>query len=389
MAKSSPDRYRFPWRQGNRFHLHVDGDRFFPAMLQAIEQAEHSIALEMYLVESGAVLDEFIEALLRAARREVKIFLLLDDFGARDISRQDRARLQHANIELSYYNPLRYGRLRRVLFRDHRKLLLVDQQVAFIGGAGLTDAFDPRHSPRHPWHDIMVEVRGPCVVDWAQVFIESWPAEQSGLEVPGAIAHSEVPADNGQLGRVTLTQTSRRQEIKRSLLKRLKSAEHWIWLATAYFVPSWKIRRALRKAARRGVDVRLLLPGPLNDHPAVRHAGRRFYYSLLKDGVRIFEYQPRFSHTKAALCDQWCSLGSSNMDRWNLLWNLEGNQEIDDQGFAETVKEMFATDFADSIEIHYDHWQRRPWYRRLQERFWGRVDIWLHRVTARWRNYRD
>ncbi len=386
MINPDTHRYQFPWRGGNRFRLHVDGGNFFPAMLDAIQQARHFVALEMYLVESGRVLDQFIDALLAAARREIKVFILLDDFGARGISRRDRLRLQHTNISLCFYNPMHYGRLRRVLFRDHRKLLLVDRRIAFIGGAGLTDTFDSRYATKHPWHDAMVEVRGPCVADWAQLFIETWPAEKSELDFLNHVSSTEKETAQAQMGRVTHTQRSSRQEIKRSLIKRLKSAEHWVWIATAYFVPSWKIRRALRKAARCGVDVRLLLPGPHHDHPAVHHAGRRFYYNLLKHGVRIFEYQPRFSHTKAYICDQWCSIGSSNLDRWNLLWNLEGNQEIDDQDFAGELKRMFENDFNDSTEILYDNWRRRPWYRRLQELFWGRIDIWLNRITARWRD---
>ena len=389
MAKSEINPYHFPWRGGNHFQLRVDGDDFFPAMLDAIQQAQQFIALEMYLVESGGVLDQFIDALLHAARREVKIFLLLDDFGARGMKKHDRQRLQHANIKLSFYNPLRYGRLRRMLFRDHRKLLLADNHTAFIGGAGITDVFDPALSQKHYWHDIMLEIQGPCVMDWGQLFIENWPANQSDLDFFKQLNIVPQTSDQDRLGRVTITQIGNRQEIKASLIKRIKSAEHHAWIATAYFVPSWKIRRALRQAARRGVDVRLILPGRHTDHPAIRHAGRRYFYSLLKHGVRIFEYQPRFSHSKAYLCDQWSSIGSSNLDRWNFLWNLEGNQEIDDQVFAAELRNMFEKDMADSIEIDYERWQQRPWHRRLLEWFWGRIDIWLHRMALRWRNRKD
>ncbi len=389
MAKSEINPYHFPWRSGNRFQLRVDGDDFFPAMLDAIQDAKQLIALEMYLVESGRVLNQFIDALLQAARREVKIFLLLDDFGARSMKKHDRQRLQHANIKLCFYNPLHYGKLRRMLFRDHRKLLLVDNRVAFIGGAGITDAFDPSHSGKHYWHDIMLEIHGPCVLDWGQLFIENWPADKSDLDFFNHFSASTDTSNQDLLGRVTITQLGNRQEIKASLIKRIKSSEHQVWITTAYFVPSWKIRRALRKAARRGVDVRLILPGRHTDHPAIRHAGRRYYYSLLKHGVHIFEYQPRFSHSKAYLCDQWSSVGSSNLDRWNFLWNLEGNQEIDDQGFATELKKMFENDIADCIEIHYENWRRRPWHRRLLEWFWGRVDIWLSRAALRWRNRKD
>lgn len=389
MAKAEINPYQFPWRSGNHFQLRVDGDDFFPAMLKTIQQSEQFIALEMYLVESGNVLDAFIDALLKAARREVKIYLLLDDFGARGMKKHDRHRLQHANIKLCFYNPLRYGRLRRMLFRDHRKLLLVDTHTAFIGGAGLTDVFDPSSSQKHYWHDLMLEIKGPCVVDWAQLFIENWPGDNADFDFFTQL-NSELPiSDQDRLGRVTVTQIGNRQEIKASLIKRIKNAEHHAWIATAYFVPSWKIRRALRHAARRGVDVRLILPGRHTDHPAIRHAGRRYFYSLLKHGVRIFEYQPRFSHSKAYLCDQWSSIGSSNLDRWNFLWNLEGNQEVDDQHFAAELRHVLEKDMADSVEIDYERWRQRPWHRRLLEWFWGRIDIWLHRTALRWRNRQD
>ena len=386
MAKAEINPYQFPWRGGNHFQLRVDGDSFFPAMLNAIHQAQQFIALEMYLVESGNVLDAFIDALLQAAGHDVKIYLLLDDFGSHGMKKQDRLRLQHANIKLCFYNPLCYGRLRRMLFRDHRKLLLVDNHTAFIGGAGLTDAFDPSSSQQDYWHDLMLEIKGPCVADWTQLFIENWPGDNTDFGFFKRLNNASRASNQEQLGRVTITQAGNRQEIKASLIKRIKNAEHHAWIATAYFVPSWKIRRALRHAARRGVDVRLILPGPHTDHPAIRHAGRRYYYSLLKHGVRIFEYQPRFSHYKAYLCDQWSSIGSSNLDRWNFLWNLEGNQEIDDQHFVTELRYVLEKDMTDSTEIDYKRWQQRPWQWRLLEWFWGRIDLWLHRTALRWQN---
>jgi cardiolipin synthase len=166
------------------------------------------------------------------------------------------------------------------------------------------------------------------------------------------------------------------------LFRRVRNAEQRVWLATAYFVPSRKLLRALRRAVRQGADVRLLLPGPHTDHPAIRHAGRRFYTRLLRHGVRIFEYQPRFLHTKTLLCDRWVSLGSSNFDRWNLRWNLEANQEVDDQRFADAVAVMFETDFSECIEIDLRRWRRR-WFGRLREQLWGKVDMWLESLGRR------
>jgi len=335
----------------------------------------------MYLVESGQLLDRFIDKLLEVAERGVTAYLLLDDFGARGFTKSDRQRLTHPNIHLQFYNPLHYVHWRRMLFRNHRKLLLVDGRVAFVGGTGLSDHFAPQLRAQY-WRDLVVAIEGPCVNDWQQLFFDSWPDESiSVLPLP----EETVPPDSAQLGRVVISHMSHREEVKRALLKHVNNAEHWVWITTPYFVPSWKIRRALRRAARRSVDVRLVLSGPHTDHPAVRHAGRRFYYRLLKQGVRIFEYQPRFNHGKAYLCDQWCSIGSSNLDRWNMTWNLEGNQEIDDQGFAERLRHLFEEYFEDCVELRFENWRQRPWHRRLLEWFWGRIDIALHQIMLRWR----
>ncbi len=366
----------FPWRSGNRFELLVDGEQFFPALLRAIHAARHHILLDIYLFESGMVADRFIDAFVAAAERGVQLYLLLDDFGARGLQPKERERLQHPNIHLAFYNPTRYGARRRSLFRDHRKLLVVDSHIAFTGGAGLTDEFDSQREPECAWHDVMLAIRGPVVADWQRLFSRSWNLWGRPLL---SFSAAQPPGD-GLAGRLSHNAPSQ-MEIKRSLINRIRSAEHRVWIATAYFIPSWKIRRLLRQAAHRGVDVRLLLPGPHTDHPAVRHAGRRFYGRLLQNGVRIFEYQPRFLHTKMLLCDDWLSVGSSNIDRWNLRLNLEANQEVLGGEVIEQAEQLFRRDFGDSHEISHDFWRERPWYRRLPEWFWGKVDRWLERFT--------
>jgi phosphatidylserine/phosphatidylglycerophosphate/cardiolipin synthase-like enzyme len=373
-------RYRFPWRGGNRFRLLVDGERFYGAMLACIETARAQVLLEMYLIESGRVAERFIEAFCGAARRGVRVCLLLDDYGARGLARAERKRLVDAGVALAFYNPRHYGRLRRNLFRDHRKLLLVDGRVAFTGGAGLTDAFDPALDPKRYWHELMVEIQGPNVADWQDVFERNWRHwGRVPLRLP-RVGVGEAVGD--QRGRVTVSRTAR-SEISRSFVRHIRYAKRRAWLASAYFAPSRKLRRALRRAGRRGVDVRLMLPGPYTDHPWARHVGRRYYARLLRNGVRIFEYQPRFLHTKALLCDDWVSIGSSNVDRWNLRWNLDANQEIDDAAMAEQLRAQFDADFPLCKEIVYERWRRRPRSRRLREWFWGRVAALLSWFSER------
>lgn len=378
-------KYRFPWRWGNRFRLLVDGDRFYAAMLEGIEAARHYVLLEMYLCESGGVADRFIAALAGAAARGVRVCLLLDGFGALGLNRKDRQRLAAAGVELAIYNPLRLGLWQGNLFRDHRKLLLVDGVVAFTGGAGIADEFDPGLHPDSHWHETMLEVRGPAAGDWQALFVEvwnRWAARSLRLPAPPWVEES-----GGQRGRVVAQRSfPGRSEVMRSHVSRIRGARRRAWLATAYFVPSWKLRRVLRHAAGKGVDVRLLLPGPVTDHSAIRHLSSRHYERLLRAGVRIFEYQPRFLHAKVLLCDDWVSIGSSNLDRWNYRWNLEANQELTDPEIADQVQALFAGDFVHCLEIDYADWRRRAWSRRLLERVWSRVSALLARLTEKRRN---
>jgi phosphatidylserine/phosphatidylglycerophosphate/cardiolipin synthase-like enzyme len=183
-----------------------------------------------------------------------------------------------------------------------------------------------------------------------------------------------------QKGHVTLSPIVGRREVQQSLLNQVRRSRQRIYLATAYFVIPRKVRRALKRAARRGVTVLLLLPGPISDHPSVRHMARRFYFGLLRHGVRIHEYQPRFLHCKMILCDDWASIGSSNIDRWNLRWNLEANQEILDPEFSRQLQAMFESDLEETQEITYEEWCQRKWYRRILEWFWGAVDRQLARL---------
>ena len=381
MKSKGPKKYLFPWRPGNRFELLVDGRQFFPHMLEAIEKAQRYVLLEIYLIESGTVATRFIDALLSAASRGVAVKLLLDDFGALGLSPQDRERFVQGGVDLLLYNPIRFSKHLRNMLRDHRKLLIVDGEVAFVSGAGITDEFDSPEDPGRSWRETAARIRGPVLVDWQELFVHLWNRHApKPLDLP--VPAPPTGADDMR-GRVTVTTALARQDIKRSLYNRVRHAQRRVWLATAYFVPSRKVRRVLKQAARRGVDVRLLLPGPYSDHPAIRHAGRRFYTGLLRAGIRIFEYQPRFLHAKTMLCDDWVSIGSSNLDRWNLRWNLEANQEVENAAFGEAVKIMFDEDFRDSIECLYETWRRRPWHARLREHLWGRVDMWLESLGRR------
>lgn len=374
-------KFLFPWRRANAFDLLVDGKAYFPHMLDSIQRAQHYILLEIYLFESGTVADRFIDALSAAGARGVQMNILLDAFGAGKLRADDRQRLRAAGVELQFYNPLRWRKWLGNMFRDHRKLLIVDGEVAFVSGTGITDDFDNPKNPERSWRETTLQIRGPVLVDWQELFMRSWNRQaRKKLSLPAPIPRLE-PQD--MRGRVATASALYIQDIRRSLFTRVRNAKQRVWMCTAYFVPSRKLLHAFAQAARQGVDVRLLVPGPISDHPAVRQAGRRFYSGLLRRNVRIFEYQPRFLHAKTLLCDDWVSIGSSNFDRWNLRWNREANQEVDDTEFAAAVQAMFKNDLEHSVEIDRERWRRRRWITRLREHLWGRVDLWLDNIGRR------
>lgn len=367
----------YPWRQPVHCELLIDGHRFFPAILDAIEQAESYVLIEMYLVESGQVVDEFIEVLIKKAQQGVWVQLVFDGFGAGKLAKKDQLELAAAGIELFFYNAVSMRSFKRNLHRTHRKIIVIDGRIAFTGGAGLTDSFIGDYA----WRETMIRVEGEVCRDWQDLFTNTLQhisdGKQSTLPSPRAEAEEAAQAEGNAAARVIYSNGGAQIELKRSLLKHIARADKTVWMATAYFIPSRKIRKALRKAAKQNKDVRLLLPGEVTDHPAVVHASRRYYSRLLRHGVRIFEYQGRFIHTKVYLVDDWCSIGSSNMDRWNLLWNLEANQEVRDEKFAAEVKTMMAKDFAHSKEITYEAWKQRSVFQRFREWLWGKVDLWI------------
>ncbi len=370
LFQNNRKKYHYPWRSGGHFQLLVDGPQFFPIMLDAINSAQHYICLESYLMESGEVSQRFILALATAQQRGVKIYMLLDDYGSHYLNTADRQRLWETGVQLAVYNPVRFTKLYQNLRRDHRKLLLIDGKLAFVGGAGFTDEFMQLQRPENNWHEVMLKIEGPCIQDWLDLFSRTWQ-QTTGTPCPHTVPQIP-PLNEDQLGRVSIAEGRSRQEINRALIKRCRTAERRVWISTPYFIISRKLRHTLRRIARHGVDVRVLVPGPISDHPWVRHASRGYYLRLLRQGVRIFEYQPRFLHAKIQLCDNWVSIGSSNLDRWNQHWNIDANQEIDDPRFASQVETLFTRDFSHSEEILYQNWVIRPRWQRLREWFWGR-----------------
>ncbi|APE31438.1 cardiolipin synthase B [Halomonas aestuarii] len=368
------------WRDGNHFELLPEAALFLPAMFEAVDQARDFVLIELYLMESGRLATALTGSLLRAAERGVSVMLLLDGYGAMGLDAADRERLEAGGVALRFFNPLGLESLVRNLTRDHRKLVVVDGAQAFTGGFGAVDEF------LDAWYEVAVRIEGPVVADWVRLFCRVWDSPMSrGPGEPTLVRGIDLATRRNEgyrsmRGRVVWGQGYRYQAIRHSLHHRVSVSSQRLWLCTPYFVPTLTLRRRLAQAARRGVDVRLLLPGVAHDHPGVHYAGQRFYGRMLRAGVRIFEFQPSFIHAKFTLVDDWVSLGSCNFDHWSLQWNLEANQEVEDPRFAVEVADLFERNFATSHEIDPEAWSRRPRWQRLKEWLFGTLDGMLTRL---------
>ncbi len=337
---------------GNGVRLLRDAAENYPAWLAAIERAEHRIAFENYLIADDATGRAFAERLAGCARRGVAVRVLYDWVGALgERTRRLAARLAAAGVEVRVFNPPRADRPLAWLSRDHRKCLVVDGQVAFVGGLCVADRWAgdaARH--RAPWRDTGVELRGPAVADVERAFAAAWGTGGPPLP-PEAVARRDAIAAAGELAlRVVATEPSQAGVFRLDLLVSAL-ARRVLWLADAYFLATAPYVEALRAAARDGVDVRLLVPGS-SDLRLVSALSRAGYRPLLEAGIRVFEWNGPMMHAKTAVADgRWGRVGSSNSNLSSWVGNFELDVLVDDAGFATEMERSFLEDLGHATEV--------------------------------------
>ncbi len=363
--------YTFPPRRGNTLELLAGGEAFYPRMLEDIADARVEVLLGTYLWEPDATGRRFLRAAREAARRGVRVAVLLDGIGGRRVDVEDLDALRAAGAHVGVYHALRMPWFDSRLFRrNHRKLLVVDGRVAWTGGAGFGDGWAA--PPPLQWWDLMARVTGPVLPSLRELFARDWK-RAAREELPALEGVAARPSGDDTLH--TLVTRRTRPELQRRLRLAVHGARRTVRIANAYFVPGFRLRRALRRAARRGVDVRLLLPGPRTDHFAVWTAGRRYYHRLLEAGVRIFEFQRSMLHSKYALVDdRWGYVGSSNLDNWSGRFNLELDLALLGGPGLGALDAQYEADVADAREITLEQWEARPWSLRALETLFGWID---------------
>ncbi len=369
--------------EGNRVTLLKNGEQFFPALVTAIESARVDVRLETYIFEDDATGNLVAAALSRAARRGVKVRVLIDGLGSRHTPVAFFDAMRAAGATVLVFRPdhelfsVKRGRLRRV----HRKIALIDNRVGFVGGINIIDDLNKSLSD-FPRYDYAVQVEGPLLALmypvvhtlWRWVAWQRFRKEDVGPRPPTLVP---PPAGSHLAAFVVRDNFRHRRAIERMYLQAIGTARERVLLMNPYFLPGRHLRRALMAAAARGVRVTILLQGRA-DHPILQMATRALFGQLLSAGIEIFEYEKSMLHGKvAAVDDQWATVGSSNLDPFSLFLNREANVVVYDAGFARALRESVESEIASgAVLCRVEHWKQRPLLQRVQS--------WLAYGFARW-----
>jgi cardiolipin synthase len=357
--------------QDDAFEVLQNGVDIFPAMLAAVDAATTRISFETFIYADGEVAASFTDAFVRAAERGVSVRIVVDAIGSSDLPDADRKRLERAGVELLVFNPVRPWTLEETNYRTHRKVLVVDGEVAFTGGVGLADHW--RGDARTPdeWRDTQFRIVGPAVRSLEGCFYENW-LEAGGTLVP---ALDDAPAGQGTGTRTVTTWSGASggsSDVKRLYLLSIAGARATIDIQSPYFVLDESTRWALDEARNRGVRVRLLTDGDRTDAGPVKDASRSAYQELLDSGYAIFEFQPSMMHVKAMIVDRhWSVIGSANFDNRSLELNDEQTLAVADPVLAETLTAAFEADVARSRRLDAGQWRQRPLAQKGREHFWS------------------
>ncbi|NNG23624.1 cardiolipin synthase [Telluria aromaticivorans] len=379
-----------PLIPGNKVTLLFDGPATMRDMMDAARNAKTSINLETYIFDQDPVGLEFADVLIAKRREGVVVNIMADGVGTLATPKEFFERLRAAGIQVVIFNPVdptkRPGNW-QLNNRDHRKIMIVDGKVGFTGGINISETYansslfrskkkaSTADSKKVGWRDTHIRIEGPAVATLQWAFIDNWVRQDAG-ELPQVDYFPRLAPVGDKVLRVLATTPDRDSEIYKSLMIAMNESKKSIHITSAYFVPDQQIVDALIAAAKRGVDVKLVLPG-VSDHDLIKYAGQAFYDQLLSGGVKIFQLQVAVLHAKTAVIDGiWSTIGSANIDRRSFIHNYELNVVVLDPAFGRDMESAFNEDLRDSKEITLEQWQYRPWKDRFRE--------WMGRLAEYW-----
>lgn len=355
-----------PLLEGNQVTLLQNGDEIFPAMLDAIRSAEQTITFENFLFHEGQVSDAFAEALAERARAGVKVHFLQDALGCDCVRGRAMSLLKRSGVRVEIF---RFVHFTSMNFRTHRKILIIDGKLGFIGGVGIADDWKGDGRTSGLWRDTHYQVQGPAVAQLQQAFMDNWLETRAEL-LHGDLYFPKLERAGDHICQAFKSSAGEGSDSARlMLLVSIAAARESIRIANAYFIPDDLCRRTLVEALHRGVRVEIITPGPDIDAHIVRAVGQTRWKPLLEAGARFYEYQPARFHCKYLLVDDcWASVGSANLDNRSLSLNEESNLNVLDQKWVEAHARIFDEDKSHSREVTLLDWHRRPLVEKIKGR---------------------
>ena len=379
-----------PLIAGNNVQLLFDGPATMREMMTAARNATSSINLETYIFDQDPIGLQFAEVLMEKRRQGVTVNVMYDSVGTLGTPQEFFDRMRAAGINMLAFNPVNPAKAKgnwSINNRDHRKLMVVDGRVAFTGGINISSdyanssLFRSRRKPGNVdknkvgWRDTHVKIEGPAVATLQWAFVNNWVSQETG-ELPARDYFPRLAPAGEKFVRVLATDPGSNSEIYKSLMVAINEAKKSVHITSAYFVSDQQIVDAMIAAAKRGVDVKLVLPG-VSDHGLVMYAGQAFYEPLLAGGVKIYQLQVAVLHAKTAVIDEaWSTIGSANIDRRSFIHNYELNVVVIDPAFGREMESAFNEDLRDSKQVTLEQWRNRPWADRVKE--------WAARLTEYW-----
>ncbi len=355
-----------PLVEGNRITPLENGDEIFPAMLAGIRSAARTITFENFLWKEGEVSDAFAAALAERARAGVKVHFLQDAMGSDSVHGRAIQLMKDAGVCVEIF---RFVHFSRINYRTHRKILVIDGKLGFIGGVGIADGWQGDGRTHGRWRDSHYQVEGPVVAQLQQAFMDNWMETRAELLHGDPYFPRQEKAGN-QLCQIFKSSAGEGSDSARlMLLVSIAAARERIRIANAYFIPGNLTVRTLIEALQRGVKVEIIMPGTDIDARIVRAVGKTRWKPLLEAGARFYEYQPARFHCKYLLVDDcWASVGSANLDNRSMSLNEEANLNVLDKDFVAQHARVFDEDKEHSREVTLHDWRRRPWEEKIKGR---------------------
>lgn len=353
---------------GNKIELLQNGDQIFGAMLKAIREAKKSVNFEAYILHSGKVGSEFMEAFKERARAGVQVRVMLDGIGSgRKLNNSEVSDLKKSGCHFAYFHPTRSLRFDRANRRSHRRVMVVDGRIGFTGGVGFADEWAGNaDSPDH-WRDVHARIEGPLVAKLQGAFQQHWAAE-TGEALTGEAEFPKLSPAGDLQGQLIASHDYSLASLSLVQAVTIAATEKTLFITNPYFTPSDSQEKALIDAAKRGVDVRLLVPGEHNDQPISKSAGRSSYGEILKAGVKIYEYEPTMIHAKTMVADgKFSVLGTSNLDARSSQINEEIDISVYDERFAAEMERVFKADLEHARLYPYSEFTKRGLWERFTE----------------------